>query len=137
MNSSGKKRWIFGLSVLNKFVWKDKVKFEDWKVALQQYFQKGYYKSKFDLKSKYHHIDIFAAQQTFLGFSWNIKFILCIYCFAFWSFFSALIMPYKVLWPMVRYWRQSGVNIVLYLDDGLGLAKSYEKGVSDSLFVKE
>lgn len=43
----------------------------------------------------------------------------------------------KCLRPMVRYWRQSGVNIVLYLDDGLGLAESYEKGVSDSLFVKD
>lgn len=38
---------------------------------------------------------------------------------------------------MVRYWRQSGVNIVLYLDDGLGLAKLYEKGVAYILFVKE
>lgn len=38
---------------------------------------------------------------------------------------------------MVRYWRQLGVNIVLYLDDGLGLVELYEKGVFDSFFVKD
>lgn len=34
MNSFGKKRLIFDLSVLNKFVRRDKVKFEDWKIVL-------------------------------------------------------------------------------------------------------
>lgn len=120
--------------MLNKFVRKDKVTFEDWKIALQ-YFEKGYYMFKFDLKSGYHHIDICAAQQTFLGFSWNNIF----YVFTVLPFglSSAPYIFTKCLRPMVRYWRQSGVNIVLYLDDGLGLAKSYEKGVSDSLFVKQ
>lgn len=70
MSSSGKKRLILVQSVLNKFVRKDRVKFEDWEIALQ-YFQNGYYMFKFDLKSEYHHIDIFAVQQNFLGFSWN------------------------------------------------------------------
>lgn len=134
MNSSGKKRLILDLSVLNKFVRRDKVKFEDWKIALQ-YFQKGFHMFKFDLKSGYHHIDICSAQQTFLGFSWNNLF----YVFTVLPFglSSAPYIFTKCLRPMVRYWRQSGVNIVLYLDDGLGLAESYEKGVSDSLFVKD
>jgi hypothetical protein len=34
-NSSGKKRLILDLSVLNNFARRDKVKFEDWKVAIQ------------------------------------------------------------------------------------------------------
>lgn len=125
MNSSGKKRLILDLSVLNKFVRRDKVKFEDWKIALQ-YFQKGFHMFKFDLKSGYHHIDICSAQQTFLGFSWNNLF----YVFTVLPFglSSAPYIFTKCLRPMVRYWRQSGVNIVLYLDDGLGLAESYEKG---------
>jgi hypothetical protein len=34
-NISGKKRLILDLSVLNKFVKKQKFKFEDWKLAIQ------------------------------------------------------------------------------------------------------
>lgn len=70
MNTSGKKRLILYLSVLNKFVKKDKEMFEDWKIAWQ-YFQIGYYMFKLDLRSGYHHTDICVAQHTFLGFSWN------------------------------------------------------------------
>ena len=33
-------------------------------------FEKEDYLIKFDLKSKYHHLDIFKAHQTYLGFSW-------------------------------------------------------------------
>ncbi|XP_062597476.1 uncharacterized protein LOC134258894, partial [Saccostrea cucullata] len=50
INSSGKKRLILDLSVLNVFVRKDKIKFEDWKVAVQ-YFEKDCHMFKFDLKS--------------------------------------------------------------------------------------
>ena len=72
-NSSGKKRLILDLSVLNTFVKKNKVKFEDWKVVVQ-YFEQDCYMFKFDLKSGYHHIDICVAQQSFLGFCWNGEF---------------------------------------------------------------
>ena len=68
-NSSGKKRLILDLSVLNTFVKKDKVKFEDWKVDVQ-YFEQECYMFKFDFKSGYHHIYICFAQQSFLGFCW-------------------------------------------------------------------
>ena len=49
-NSSGKKRLISDLSVLNKCVKKDKFKFEDWKLALQ-FFTKDSVLFKFDLNS--------------------------------------------------------------------------------------
>lgn len=49
-NSSGKKRLILDLSVLNKCVKKDKFKFEDWKLALQ-FFTKDSVLFKFDLNS--------------------------------------------------------------------------------------
>lgn len=134
VNGSGKKRLILDLSVLNKFVRRDKVKFEDWKVAIQ-YFQQGCYMFKFDLKSGYHHIDICSSQQTFLGFSWESFF----YVFTVLPFglSSAPYIFTKCLRPIVKYWRQSGINIVLYLDDGLGMAQSYEKGVSESVFVRD
>ena len=65
VNSSGKKRLILDLSVMNTFVKKEHFKFEDWKVA-SDYLLKDGFMFKFDISSAYHHIDIATAQQTFL-----------------------------------------------------------------------
>ena len=69
INSSGKKRLILDLRYVNGHVYKDKIKFEDWK-CFENYLEgkKGYL-FKFDLKNGYHHIDIFEPHQKFLGFS--------------------------------------------------------------------
>ena len=73
-----KKCLILDLRYVNTHVYKDKIKFEDWK-CFEHYLEgkKGYL-FKFDLKNGYHHIDIFEPHQKFLGFSWifkgNIKF---------------------------------------------------------------
>ena len=47
-------------------IWKQKFRCEDWRVLLS-YVNKGDYLFSFDLKSGYHHIDIFPDHQTFLG----------------------------------------------------------------------
>jgi hypothetical protein len=73
-HKSGKKRLILDLSVLNKFVRKDKFKYEDWKVTIQLFGENCY---MFDLKSGYHHFDICTKQQTYLGFSWKGIFHCC------------------------------------------------------------
>ena len=71
-----KKRLILDLSILNQFVQKDTIKFEDWKVAMD-YFDNQVFMTKFDLQSGYHHIDISPNFQSFLGLSWEGKY----YCF--------------------------------------------------------
>lgn len=38
---------------------------------------------------------------------------------------------------MVKYWRQNSIDIVLYLDDGFGLASDYKEWQKDSDFVKK
>ncbi|CAC5371542.1 unnamed protein product [Mytilus coruscus] len=81
VQSSGKKRLILDLSELNVFIKKERIKFEDWKVALN-YFTKDCYQFKFDLKSGYFHYDVCTKQQTYLGFCWNNKF----YCFTVLAF---------------------------------------------------
>ena len=48
IQSSGKKRLILDLRFVNKHVWKQKVKFEDLKVALN-YFDKGHFMFSFDI----------------------------------------------------------------------------------------
>jgi hypothetical protein len=51
-HKSGKKRFILDLSILNLSIKKEKVKFEDWKIAVQ-YFERDAFMFKFDLKSDY------------------------------------------------------------------------------------
>ncbi|CAC5389809.1 unnamed protein product [Mytilus coruscus] len=42
----------------------------------------------------------------------------------------------KCLRPIVKYWRKNGVDIVLYLDDGLGMGKNKQEASECSSFVK-
>ena len=57
---SKKKRLIVDLRFINKHLWKQSVKFEDLKVALN-YFEKGHFMFSFDIKSGYHHVLIFPS----------------------------------------------------------------------------
>ena len=43
--------------------------FEDWRTTKQ--YMKIQINFIFDLKSGYHHIDIFPLHQTYLGFAWK------------------------------------------------------------------
>ena len=38
---------------------------------------------------------------------------------------------------MVKYWRSKAVNIVLYLDDGLGISLDYDSCLKDSFFIRK
>ena len=68
--SSGKQRLILDLRQVNTFIFKQKFKCEDLSVAVQ-IFDKGFHLFKFDLKSGYHHIEIFPAHRKFLTFAWD------------------------------------------------------------------
>ena len=64
INGKGKERLILDLrQVINQDVL-NKIKFENW-TTLQEYVTKGGFGYVFDLKSGYHHIDIFQEYQTF------------------------------------------------------------------------
>lgn len=116
-----KKRLILDLSFFNNFIRKEKVKFEDWKIALQ-YFKRNCFMTKFDLQSGYHHIDIDPCFQQYLGFSWKGNY----FCFTVLPFglTSAPYISTKCLRPLVKYWRKNNLKVVLYLDDGLIMAMS-------------
>ena len=58
VQANGKKRLILDLRYVNKFLHKMHVKYEDWKTAMS-YFARGAYMFSFDLKSGYHHVEIF------------------------------------------------------------------------------
>ena len=105
---------------MNQHIFKQRVKFEDWRVGLD-YFEKGSHFTKFDLKSGYHHLDVFPDHQPFLGFSWVMS-------DGEPSFFMFTVLPFglssapyiftKLLRPLVKHWRSQGIHTVVYLDDG-------------------
>ena len=125
VQKSGKKRLILDLRYINKFLWKNKVKFDDWKVA-SSFLEKGDFMFSFDLKSSYHHIDIYHEHCKYLSFAWNSG-----NCTEYFSFlvlpFGLSTAPYlftKCLRPLVKHWRNQGYFVVVYLDDGWGRAGS-------------
>ena len=79
----------------------------------------------FDIKSGYHHIEIFESDQQFLGFSWVFDGVTNISSLQFLPF-GLSVGPYifsKVMRPLVKYWRSKAIRIVVYLDDGISAAK--------------
>ena len=66
------KKLVVNLRYLNRFLCKHKFKYEDLRIVTSL-FERGEYMFMFDLKSGYHHIDISASQQNYLGFSWEME----------------------------------------------------------------
>ena len=117
----GKKRLILDLRQVNQYLGKQKIKYEDWKVGLS-YFKKGHFMIYFNMKSGYYHIDIHPEFQTFLGFAWRFSNNKSCRYFVFTVLpFGLSTAPHiftKILKPLVKYWRYSGINLGLFLDDG-------------------
>ena len=132
-NSSGKKRLILDLRITNKFIWKEKITFEDHKTALE-YFTKNSYCFKFDIQKAFHNIDVCLEHQTYLGFAHNGEY------FAFTVLpFGLTSSPYvftKCMRELVKHWRKNAVQIVMFLDDGWGTNYDKQMCQRDSDFVK-
>ena len=126
---SGKKRLILDLRTINSCLKKYKFKYEDHKKALE-YFVPGVFFTKFDLKSGYHHIEIFPPHRQYLGFAWNFGDGVVRY-FTFNVLpFGLSTAPYiftKLLRPLVKLWRSRGLHPIVYLDDGLNIEDSRER----------
>ena len=69
VQSSGKKRLIMDLRIVNKHIWKQTVKYEDLRTALS-YLEKDSWMIKWDIHSAFHFSDMFDAHTEFLRFSW-------------------------------------------------------------------
>ena len=132
-----KKRLILDLRYVNQHLWKQRVKFEDFKV-FRNFLNKGSFMFHFDFRSGYHHIDIFKEHWGYLGFSWTRNRVTSYYCFVVLPF-GLSTAPYiftKVCRVLVKYWRSNGIKIVIFIDDGIGSASSREKCRSVSNFVR-
>lgn len=137
VQSSGKKRLILDLRHVNLYIFKQKFKCEDLNVALKV-LSKGFYLFKFDLKSGYHHVEIFPDHKRFLAFAWDFgDGVLKYFQFAVLPFglSSAPYLFTKLLRPVITSWRCKGIPMVLFLDDGLGGGASEMKAKINSLTV--
>ena len=103
-----------------------RIKYDDWKITSLMFRKNGYMFS-FDLKSGYHHVEIFQPHQTFLGFSWEFQGETRFYVFTVLPF-GLSVAPYiftKILRPLVGWWRANSIYIAVFLDDGWSIADDY------------
>ena len=134
---SGKKRLILDLRHVNLYVFKRKFRCEDISVAIQ-IFSKGFYLFKFDLKSGYHHVEIFPEYRKYLAFSWDFGDGIV-------KYFQFTVLPFglssapylftKLLKPILTSWRCKGIPMAIFLDDGLGGGVSILKAKINNLIV--
>lgn len=73
IQKSGKKRLILDLRHVNNRLFKTKFKYQDTKVVAKEILRPGDFMFSFDLKSGYHHIDIFPDHRKFLAFAWEYQ----------------------------------------------------------------
>ena len=85
-------------------------------------FQSGYFFFTFDLKSGYHHVEIFPDHRQYLGFSWNFGSVVKYFVFTVLPFgmSSAPYIFSKLVRSLVNYWRGLGRRVVTFLHDGIG-----------------
>ncbi len=128
VQASGKKRLILDLSTINGFIRQQHFKMEDYRVALP-FLNTAEFCFCFDFQSAFHHILMHPDSVRYLGFSWEFNgqcewFYFLVLCF---GLCTAPFVFTKMLKPLIGRWRAEGIKLILYLDDGLGLADSYEE----------
>ena len=105
----------FGPFVFKQIYLEQSVRFEDIRTVFNL-FQSGYVFFTFDLKSDYHHVEIFPDHRQCLGFSWNFGSVVK-------NFVSTLLLfglssaPYifsKLVRSLVSYWRGLGRRVVSF-----------------------
>ena len=95
--AEGKKlRLVIDLREVNKYLMKPKFHYENLR-SLSEIFEQGFWFFTWDLKSGYHHVDIFRPRQQFLGFTWD-DFDGVVRYFTFW-FEHRLFLLHQALAP--------------------------------------
>ena len=134
---SGKKRLILDLRHVNRHIYKNKFKCEDVSIA-KEVLKPGDFMFSFDLKSGYHHIDIFPEHKKFSAFAWKFTDSSVRYFMFSVLPFGLSSAPYiftKLLNPLIEKWRGEGKSIILFLDDGLGSAQPFARAKICSLQI--
>ena len=140
VQTSGKERLILDLSHINLHVFKQKFKCEG-PHTIRDIFSKYQFSFafSFDLKSGYHHVDIFPEHRAFLAFSWDFGTGVARY-FQFtvlpFGLPSALFILTKLLKPLETLWRIHGIPVAIFFNDGVGAGQSVEAANHNSSVVR-
>lgn len=132
--SNGKMRFILNLKNLNRFISPDHFKLEDLRTALKL-TSKDCYLATLDLKDAYFLIKIHNESKKYLRFAFNDK----IYQFNVLPFglSTAPFIFTKIMKPVAKYLRSTGLLSTLYLDDWLLLGQSYQDCLTNIETTKE
>lgn len=117
VQSNGKKRLILDLRHVNKALVKQRVKYDDWKVAMSYFRKDSFMIFFFDLKSGYHHIEIGSSDQCYLGFAWqsdNQETKFYVFTVLPFGLSTAPHIFTKSLKPLVKHWRYQGIHIAFF-----------------------
>lgn len=132
-NKTGKPRLVLDCIHINSCIHDFVFRMEDVKIA-REIFQKGDFFISFDLKSAYHHIEIFEHH----SFQWEMKGDIKYFVFNVLAFgiSSAAFIFTKLLRKVVQYWRSLSYRVIMYLDDGLAGAKDFDQASTLSEVIK-
>lgn len=122
-----KRRLILDCRHINPHIFKERFKFDNWKIMLE-FVQAGGYMFKFDLKQGYHHVEINPSQWGYLGY-----FTFVVLAF---GIRSAPFIFTKIMRQLVRHWRRNCIKIACFLDDGGGFEKDPTIAIIKSNFVR-
>ena len=90
-------------------------------------FEKGDFLFTYDLRSAYHHIQVFDAHKSYLGFSWLFENENKMRFFVFnvlpFGISTAGYIFTKVVRCIIKFLRDQGLKVIMYLDDGIGGSK--------------
>ncbi len=126
VQSNGKKRLIADLRHLNQYLEPKCFKLDDLSIVLPALRQANYLFS-FDFHKAYYHIDLDPAMQQYFGFAFSYK-GQTYYGYHTIAPFGLSTLPHafmKLMKPWVKKWRDAGLHLFLYLDDGLGACASW------------
>lgn len=133
-----KLRLVLDCRHVNPHLYKNKFKYEADEVA-KDILKKGDKIFGFDLKSAYHHIEIFEQHRKYLGLAWEFD--------SGRRYFVFNVLPFgistagyiftKVTRTLIKHWRSKGENIIMFLDDGIGGASEMGKAKAFSLEVQK
>lgn len=138
VRDDGKKRLVLDLRHVNPHLFKYKFRCEDIETP-KHLFQKGFFLYTFDIKSAYHHVEIFPDHRCFLGFQWHYNGKSRFFVFNVLPF-GLSTAPYiftKLLKPVVSSWRSLGKAVCMFLDDGIGGNQSLESARTDATFIRD
>lgn len=132
-----KTRLILDCGFLNEYVVVPKIKFDDYKMALNYFRSRGFITS-FDFKDFYHALAINPRFRKFLGFSLVLdgKKVFCQWNVGCFGLSDLPWMLTKIFRCLVKHWRSSGIQICLYLDDGWSFNEDYEEGLRQSIHIR-